>query len=349
MLTYLVRPRGLYLEPEGAVIEFPADVRLEFQFEPGGGFGEDVPPIRTVPRGAKVRSHWNACRGETKVQTDARLPRLRTALEGADGRLEFDGSRMLVTTRLHSREELQRVLETYFYGLPPILALEMLDCPTIAEVRGQVGGVSFCWGLLDSGTVSIDAATESIQQERVRRAIARLETLDERNGLTNRRLLAGVQYFHIACRLARAAERRFEFLSESLLNFAKILEALFPAPPNQTIDKTRQELKGLGFEELEIEALYIPALALRNAVDVAHPTLAAYSDADLATLQRYADFAEEAFRKLLNRVFDCIDKGELNLKPPSDKATPSDTRRIIERIGDNLRQYQRISGTGEAV
>ena len=105
----------------------------------------------------------------------------------------------------------------------------------------------------------------------------------------------------------------------------------------------------LGFEELEIEALYVPALALRNAVDVAHPTLAGYSDAELATLQRYADFAEEAFRKLLIRVFDCIDKGELNLKPPSDKATPSDTRRIIERIGDNLRQYQRMSGTGEAV
>jgi len=32
MLTYLVRPRGLYLEPEGAVIEFPANVRLEFQY-----------------------------------------------------------------------------------------------------------------------------------------------------------------------------------------------------------------------------------------------------------------------------------------------------------------------------
>lgn len=349
MLTYLARPRGLYLEPEGAVIEFPADVWVEFRFEPGGPFGEDVPPIRTVPLGARARFEWNACRGETTVQTDARLPRLRIFLEGADGRLEFDGSRMRVTKNIQSREELQRVLETYFYGLPPLLALEMLDCPTISEVRGRIGDVSFCWGLVESGQASIDVVTESLQQERVRQAIARLGVLDERNGFANRRLLAAAQYFHIACRLARAAERRFEFLSEPLLNFAKVLEALFPAPPAQTIDTAREELKRLGFGELEIEALYVPALALRNAIDVAHPTLTAHSDAELATLQRYADSAEEAFRKLVNRVFDCIKKEELNLKPASNKTISSDTRRIIERIDENLRRYQIKSVTRDAV
>lgn len=340
MLTYLVRPRGLYREPETGLLEFPGMVQLEFRLEPGGPFGEDVPPLRTVPLGAKVRLEWNACRGETAVRTDARLPRLELCLDRSDGRITFDGSLVKLTTEVRSREELERVIEMYFYGLPPLLGVEMLDSPVITEVRGSMGEVTFCWGLLDSGPDSLDATTKEIQEERVQRALSRLQLLDERHGLANRRLLAATQYFHIACRLLRAPGRRWEFLSEALLNFAKVLEALFPAPPKETIDTARSALARLGFTAIEVEAMYVPALMLRNAVDVAHPTLAAHTNESLAVLARYTGAAEDAFRRLLHRLFERVADGTFALDAPPDTKLSADTRRVITRLKENLERYK---------
>jgi hypothetical protein len=201
MLTYLVRPRDLYREPEDAVLEFPGRIQLEFMLEPGGPFGEDVPPIRTVAIGAKARFVWNACRGENTVHTDARLPRLNLILHGPDENITVDGATVKVIADVHSREELDNLLETYFYALPPLLGLEMLDSPVVTEVRGRMADMSFCWGLLESGLESLDVTTKERQEERVHRAFSRLRILDERHGLANRRLLAATHYFQTACRL----------------------------------------------------------------------------------------------------------------------------------------------------
>lgn len=341
MLTYLVRPRGLYREPENASLQFPGTVRLEFHIEPGGPFGEDVPPLRTVPFGAKMRLEWNACRGETSISTDARLPKIAMQLEGQDGRIEVDGALVRIVTDVRSRDELERLLETYFYGLPPLLGLEMLDTPIMSEVRGSLGDVTFCWGLLDSGQGAIDATTSDIQAARITRALSRLQMLDERNGLANRRLLAATQYFHIACRLLQAPGRRWEFLAEAILNFSKTLEVLFPAPPQQSLNVVRQALaSSLQFPDLEIEALYIPAIVLRNAVDVAHPTLAAHTTESLAVLAQYCDVADEAFGRLLLRIFDRVADGSFALAVPSSTAVSSDTTRVIERMRNNLQQFR---------
>ena len=343
MLTYLIRPRGLYREPEDAVLQFPGRIQLEFRLEPGGPFGENVPPIRTVPIGAKARFEWNACRGESTVHTEARLPRLNLTLHGADEQITVDGATVNIIADVHSREELDNLLETYFYALPPLLGLEMLDSPVVAEVRGRMGDVSFCWGLVGSGRESLDVTTKERQEERVRRAFSRLGVVDERHGLANRRLLAATHYFQTACRLLGAQGRRWEFLSEALLNFAKILEVLFPAAPQQNIDTTRQALALLGFPNVEIEALYIPALALRNSVDVAHPTLAAYSTEQLTTLARYTELAEEAFRGLLNRVFESIADSKFELTAPPDTKPSAETLRIITRLNENLKRYETTS------
>ena len=63
----------------------------------------------------------------------------------------------------------------------------------------------------------------------------------------------------------------WEFMSEVLLNFAKVLEVLFPASESQTIDAARAGLRELGFAEDEVEKWFVPALALRNHLDVARP------------------------------------------------------------------------------
>jgi hypothetical protein len=265
-------------------------------------------------------------------------------MDGADGRIAVDGATVTVTTEVRSRKELDNILETYFYALPPLLALEMLESPIVTEVHGRMGAVSFCWGLLDSGRESLDATTKERQEERVQRAFSRLSMLDERHGLANRRLLAATQYLHIARRLLRAPGRRWEFLSEALLNFAKILEALFPAAPQQTLDTTRQALSALGFTNIEIEALYIPALALRNSVDVAHPTLAAYTAEQLAVLARYTESAEEAFRRLLDRIFESVAHGEFAVAAPPDIKPSAETLRVMTRLNESLDRYDASSG-----
>ncbi|KAB2920653.1 MAG: hypothetical protein F9K30_16115 [Dechloromonas sp.] len=315
---------------------FPGNVELEFRLEPGGAFGENVPPRRTVPLGAKARFSWNACRGETIIQTDARLSPLDFHLDMMDGSIHIDGPVLRLHAHVVSRQDLERLIQSYFYALPPLLGLEMLDSCIFSEVLGRLGNVSFCWGLQRSGMESVDVTTSDIQEDRFRRALSRLRVLDERNGLVNRRLLAATQYFHIACRLAHTPSRRWEFLAETLLNYAKVLESLFPPSADGTISAARVGLRSLGFDAVSIEALYIPALALRNAVDVAHPTLAAFNDNQLAILEKYTDVAESAFRDLLGRIFNRIAEGRFSLTVPSDTKPSAATLKVLARIEEAL-------------
>jgi hypothetical protein len=194
-----------------------------------------------------------------------------------------------------------------------------------------------------------DAVTKQIQEERIITAFKRLKLLDESKGLQNRRLLAATQYFHLACRLNRTGGKLWEFLSESLLNEAKILEILFPAPPEKTIEYARSGLKSLEFSDVEIEALFIPALALRNAIDIAHPTLAVFSTDDATILYQYADQAEDAFRTLLQRVYQRVEAGTFIPQPVEDVSPSSKMQKVIMRIAENLVKYDKTKKTSQNV
>ena len=66
-------------------------------------------------------------------------------------------------------------------------------------------------------------------------------------------------------------------MSEVALNLAKTLEVLFPASASDTIDAARAGLSELGYESSIIEKWYIPAITLRNGLDVAHVSLATFN------------------------------------------------------------------------
>ena len=339
MLTYLARPRGLYTEPENVEIQFPCLVEVIFAFDPEALFGGDGKTARTVQLGARARLIWNACRGETSVLTDRPLPLIQAEYKANDGSIRLNGASMKLSFEAESRAILQTVLETYYYCIPALLSMDLKDTPIIAEVRGTAGAVPFCWGFLESGAQGVDVVTEQIQEERILTAFKRLALLDEKHNWRNRRLLAATQYFYIACRLRRAENKIWEFLSEALLNHAKILEVLFPAPREKTIEFARAGLKALGFSELEIEALFIPTLALRNAIDVAHPTLATFSPNEAIVLHHYADIAEDAFRILLQRIFQQVEEGSFTLQPAEDIIPSPKAKNLIERIAHNLTRY----------
>lgn len=341
MLTYSARPRGLYTEPDNAEIKFPCMVDLAFKFEPSSVFGGEGSPSRTVPLGATVRLCMDFCRGETTVETDSHLDPIELKLYKSDGIVAFEGATMRISFQAASREAIESVLETYYYCIPALLSIDLIDTPVITEVRGTAGCISFCWGILDSGLQKLDAVTKQIQEERIITAFTRLKLFDESKLSENLRLLAATQYFYLTSRLNRTGMKLWEFLSESLLNEAKILETLFPAPPEKTIDYARSGLKSLGYSELEIEALFIPALALRNSIDVGHPMLAVLSSGDAKILYRYTDQSEDAFRMLLQRIYERVETGAFIMQPVENFSPSSDTRRVIKLIDENLAKYEK--------
>jgi hypothetical protein len=345
MLTYLARPRGIYTEPPEAALKFPCQVEVEFTFQPGTPFGEEGELGRTVPYGAKACLVWNACRGETSIITDSRLTPIELELKAGANVISFTGASMTITANCNSRNELQSILETLYYCLPAILSVDFLDAPIVSEVRGIAGEVTFCWGLLNSGWTQCDRVTTEIQEKRILKAFERLELIDKNQKQGSRRMLAATEYFHIACQLNRSGNRRWEFLSESLLNYAKALEVLFPAPPQRTIDTARAALKSLGYSEVEIEALFIPAIILRNTIDVAHPNLTIFSAEEAATLHSYADAAEDGFRGLFRRLFDLLEKGNLTLEPVHSTSPSREDRRVVERLAESLQEFQEAQTT----
>jgi len=71
MLTYLVRPRGLYKEPDMGLLEFPGMVCLEFRLEPGGSF-----------RGQRAAPSL----GATRIEGAAGMERMPRRNRGSNGR-----------------------------------------------------------------------------------------------------------------------------------------------------------------------------------------------------------------------------------------------------------------------
>lgn len=120
-------------------------------------------------------------------------------------------------------------------------------------------------------------------------------------------------------------------MAEVLLNYSKVLEVLFPAPDERTIDAARKGLQALGYTKAEAEAWYIPAMALRSNLDVAHISLAQLEQGQLDVLHEYTERAERHFRDLLSRAMEAMESGgafpnyeEIGVRP--------DTLKIVERL-----------------
>jgi hypothetical protein len=249
-----------------------------------------------------------------------------------DGSIHFERENCHISFHCESRAQLQHILEAYHYLLPIVLNVDFLDAPVVETVVGIANGIEFCWGVLTGAPGAFDATTTPLQEEKLIAAVRRLRLLDGEACGERRRLVAALHWFHVACRLERAGHSSWEFLAEILLNYAKILEVLFPATGGETIRAARHGLALLGFSSAEIEARYVPALALRNSIDVAHVSLAVFDRADLEVIHQYCAEAEFTFRELLGRVCNKLAAGEWELPEYSDAKPSSGTRNTIKRI-----------------
>jgi hypothetical protein len=151
--------------------------------------------------------------------------------------------------------------------------------------------------------------------------------------LRRRRLLAALHYFYVAVRLDRSSSTPGEFMAEVILNLSKVLEVLFPPGGNgKSRDAVRTGLQELGYAAAEIEGLFLPAMALRNEIDVGHVSLALLTRRHLSVIHAYTQCAERAFRELLERTLNAVAAGKWDVEALTDPKPSESVLEIIERL-----------------
>lgn len=329
MLTYHVRKRIFKLDKD-VEINFPVDAEIVLTLAPDQPFGMSASGGRTVRYGVAALMHYNANNGRVTMESQEPLEPLEVRIQGPDRLVILEGNRLVVQQSFESSKELHDFIHSLCFGLPLFLNLGFADPPFIASVTGSLGGTGFQW-ILEGLEIPFQPITQEIQEERFADAWQRLPLLSDEEG--GRRVLAALHYFHVACRLERSGSTAGEFVSEALLNLAKVIEVLFPRKTGEeTIDAARSGLAELGYPSPQVEARFVPALALRNQIDVAHVHLAIFKSSDLAVLHRYVLEAEGYFKELLGRVVRALEAGDWDVAGPDDLSPRPGALTVIERL-----------------
>ena len=126
------------------------------------------------------------------------------------------------------------------------------------------------------------------------------------------------------------------------LNLSKVLEVLFPPKGSgKTRDAVRAGLLSLGFSETEIEADYIPAMALRNEIDVGHVDLSLFKADHLALIHGFTEHAETTFRNLLKRLFERLASDDFEITQYDPAPASGKAVEIVKRIKEHAERYNR--------
>jgi hypothetical protein len=329
MLAYQVRDRVLRTEPEGIKLTFPNDVEVALYFTPASSFGGVATEGRVVRQHSEATLRWDANTGRQHALGATPLDPVNVAIQSGRYKARFEANAFTCQTRVEDRKELQHLIETLSYLLPPLLNLDLLDSVTLDRVGGTLGGISFSWELARGLPADFEVTTTAEQERRFVDGWERLIKIKDED----RRIVAALQYFYVACRLERVGSSPWEFLPEIVLNLAKILEVLYPPSSERgTIEATRQGLQELGYRPEEIEGNFVPVTALRNSLDVGHASLAIFKAGDLAEVHTYCERAEKAFRELIRRVLAAAENGSLSLALYENTKPSKDVLNVIECI-----------------
>jgi len=320
VLTYQVRERYFKLNQK-VDLKFPSDIQIEFVFKPLQPFGAGLDGGETFVEKGGAQFLFNANTGRGCMKSNSPLSPLNVQFNDKEKKISVKGNLVSITHHVENLGELDSLIQSLFFSLPIVLNVEFIDPPYIERVTGKIGNEQFAWEL-PHWNCYIDPTTQELQEQKAYDSFQRYLLMEDYGG---HRLFAAMHYFHIACRLRRSGVSPWEFMSEILLNLCKVLEVLFPSEgENKSMESARKELSKLGFENDEIESFYIPAIALRNKVDVAHVDLSIFSLEHRQVLHTYTEKAEIEFRKLFQRLFSKIeDKSYFlpeydNLKPRTE-------------------------------
>lgn len=328
MLTYQVRPR-IFRHESGESLDFPAQCDACFHFQPAQPFGTKPDGGRTFVRAVAATALFNANSGEHFIESKEPLSPLDVTLTGPNQTIRLVGTVLTVTQHCEALKELEDLINNVYFGMPMLLNVVFADPPFIERVDGKVGRSSFRWELLD-WYASFRSTTQHEQEERFAQAWERMDVVAKPG---RRRLLAALHCFHAACRLARAGATAGEFVAEVLLNLSKCLEVLFPPEGDgHTRDAARAGLRGLDFDDQKIESDFLPAMALRNEIDVGHVELGLFTTDQLKTIHGFTERAETAFRDMFQRLIEYIESGKVDVAQHSLGSPRREALRVIDRL-----------------
>jgi len=281
----------------------------------------------TALKDSRVTVHFNANTGHYSVEAENPLRPLRASVD-TPFKMSWEGNHLTVTTTCNDWESLRHLLESVYFGFPLLLGVEFVDPPFVERVEGVAGGVRFTWEV-SPWSMELDVTTQEAQEDRLAQASTLFGLFANEQMV---RLVGALHYFHIACRLRREAKMPGEFLAESLLNLNRVLEVLFG--PNR--DTVRSALMGLGYDSEAVERDFIPAMVLRNSLDVGHPSLALLKREQLEILHRYADRAERVFRFFLQRLIRAVSSGGAAVPPYENGGADPNLVQTIETMRARL-------------
>ncbi|MDM4765530.1 hypothetical protein [Pelomonas sp. SE-A7] len=328
MLTYQVRPR-IFRTGDSQFPEFPLSGEIRLHLAPRQPFGVEAGGGRTAVMGGGSTVTFNANNGEYFIVSKTPLQPLDVTLSAPDQVIRLEGARLTVSQSFESLKQVAAVIDGLYFAIPALLAVEFADPPFVERVDGTLGGVGFRWELEDWAVRAV-ATTQVKQEQLFAKSWERLSLLADPQG---RRLFAALHYFHTAARLARVASVAGEFLPEILLNLSKVLEVLFPpGGDGMSRNAARAGLKGIGISEDEIESDYLPAMVLRNEIDVGHVDLSLFAADQLQTIHGYTERAEAAFRRLLSRVLTRIEEGTFVVAAHDPAPATGTAVQVIDRL-----------------
>jgi len=326
------------LNPEVTNLTFPNDVTVRATLEPAETFGEPGNGrSRTVRVHSDLTFHFDANSGDSWAESDL-IDRVDATATNPHWTLQFDGRTVIFKTRCETQQDLDAALQTIYYALPVALSVELQDAIIITEVLASVGDVEIRWEFARWSSRRVESTSTDSQETRLLRSIEYMGHLAKSE---NQRLLAAFHYFHVAHRLVWCGHGPWEFMSEAILNYAKVLDALF-VTSSKSMNDVRSGLASLGCSDSEIESMYVPILVLRNHFDVGHVSTSVRRSSDLEVIYRYLENVEGALRSLLQRVVARLEDGSFTL-PLSDPSETSEERRQMERLVEALRRTEEDS------
>lgn len=328
MLTYQLQTRVIMIE-DGGELSFPKRVALELRLAPATAFGAEDKPSGTLVKGREATIRIDANTGRWLCQSKPALDLLDVTLKSPSSKLNLAGNILKYEFDCSDAKELEGTLSAFKWLLPPLLNLQFSEPPHVLYVRGTIGDTKFRWEhKADEWQVHIRSITPEKLEEHVAFSFEHLSLF---NGFQNRRLAAALSYFYVAVRLNVCGESPWEFMSETILNYAKCMESLFVTSEDSRAD-VRRELENLGYTNDEIEGDFIPILILRSYVDIAHAKAAIYKTRELKVLYRYMALAEERFREMLCRILSRVIDGTYKVPQRQDLSLDKKEQKILDRL-----------------
>lgn len=328
MLTYQLQDRVIMMTDEPPP-EFPTHISIDVVFGPLSAFGMSSEAGRLAVTGHKAQMIWNANTGRSHVLSDPPLELLDVTLQTPAQRMSVNGNILRYETECKDIEQLVGSLQAWLYLFPALLNTQFPDPPYVTQVTGSIGEAPFRWQHREVTAHMYSQSAESIEAH-VGESLKRMELFV---GVRNRRLVAGMHYFHVASRLLIVGESQWDFMAEAVLNMNKSLQIMF----GESRDEVRAELKALGYSEDEVEGDFIPLMVLRNQFDVGHPRLAIFRSDQLQVLYRYLSQSDMRFRELFRRLLEAVESGTYEISQVEDLRLDDEEQREFDRLIEGMR------------